>query len=131
MRTTADAPISPAPKAGETVAGRRARAPGRPDAAGKPAAAPSGSPAPASREPQSVAVTTVRMLRVDEGLYALRVGAIAGHRGEIGGMAVPAAQVSVPFGEDGNGVEIVASFPRRGPWLGTEGGTMILRSPIA
>jgi len=42
---------------------------------------------------------------------------------------VPLAHVSAPFAEDGNGVEIAASFPRRGPWLGKEGGTMILRSP--
>jgi hypothetical protein len=80
-------------------------------------------------EPPAVAVTTVRLLRVDEGLYALRVGALAGGTGEIGGMAVPAAHVSAPFAEDGNGIEVVASFPRRGPWLGREGGTAILRSP--
>ena len=42
---------------------------------------------------------------------------------------MPLAHVSAPFAEDGNGVEIVASFPRRGPWLGKEGGTVILRSP--
>jgi hypothetical protein len=70
------------------------------------------------------------MLRVDEGLYALSIGAIAGNQSEIAGMAMPAALVSVPFAEDGNGVEIVASFPGRGPWLGKYGGTMIVRSPI-
>jgi hypothetical protein len=76
------------------------------------------------------AVTTVRMLRVEEGLYALQVGEIAGNLGEIAGMVVPVAQVSAPFAEDGNGVEIVATFPGRGPWLGKDGGTVILRSPI-
>jgi hypothetical protein len=70
------------------------------------------------------------MLQVDEGLYALRVGKIAGSLGEIAGMVVPVAQVSAPFAEDGNGVEIVASFPGRGPWLGKDGGTVILRSPV-
>ena len=69
------------------------------------------------------------MLRVDEGLYALRVGALAGELGEIAGMVVPVAQLSVPFAENGNGVEIVASFPRRGPWFDKAGGTVILRSP--
>jgi hypothetical protein len=124
MRTTAEAPSPPAPKAGETIAVRRGRA------AAKPEAAPGAPPPAAPHEPQSVAVTTVRMLRVDEGLYALRVGEIAGNPGEIAGMAVPVAQVSAPFAEDGNGVEIVASFPRRGPWLGKDGGTVIVRSPI-
>ena len=71
------------------------------------------------------------MLRVDEGLYALRIGEIAGTLGEIAGMVVPVAQISTPFAEDGNAVEIVASFPRKGPWLDKEGGTVILRSPSA
>jgi len=120
MRTTAEAKTPPAPKTGEAVAGRR----------GRTAAAPDAPPPAALREPQSVAVTTVRMLRVDEGLHALRVGEITGNPGRIAGMAVPVAQVSAPFAEDGNGVEIVAAFPGRGPWLGKDGGTVILRSPI-
>ncbi len=73
-------------------------------------------------EPQPVAVTAVRMVSLDEGLYALRVGEIDGTTDEIAGMTVPAAQVGAPFAEDGNGVEIIASFPGRGPWIGREGG---------
>jgi hypothetical protein len=69
------------------------------------------------------------MVAVDEGLYALRIGKIGGEAGAISGMEFPVAQVSTPFTEDGNGPEIVASFPRRGPWLGSEGGTVIIRSP--
>src|SRR5205823_482917 len=65
-----------------------------------------------------------------EGLYALRIDEMAERAHEIAGMAVPAAHVSAPFAEDGNGVEIVASFPRRGPWIERAGGTLILRSPI-
>jgi hypothetical protein len=124
MRTTAETQNSPPAEAGATATSRRGRA------AAKSEAASSASPAPLAGEPKSVAVTAVRMLRVDEGLYALRLGEIAGNQGEIAGMAVPAALVSVPFAEDGNGVEIVACFPRRGPWLGKGGGTVILRSPI-
>jgi len=123
MRTTAEAQTSPAARAGQAAAGRRGRA------AAKAEPASSGPPLPSPPELPSVAVTTVRMLRVDEGLYSLRIGAIAGELGEIAGMVVPVAQVSAPFAEDGNGVEIVASFPRRGPWLDKTGGTVILRSP--
>lgn len=123
MRTTAEAQISPPAEARETIAGRRGRAaPKAEPAAGAP-------PQPTPPEPPAVAVTTVRMLRVDEGLYALRIGEIAGSPGEVAGMAVPVAHVSAPFAGEGNGVEIIASFPRRGPWLGREGGTAILRSP--
>ncbi len=119
MRTTAEAQISAAAAAGETVASRRGRAGGKAEPPGQPSLP----------EPPSVAVTTVRMLRVDEGLYALRIGAIAGNPTEIAGMVLPVAQVSAPFSEDGNGVEIIASFPRKGPWLDKAGGTVILRSP--
>jgi len=118
MRTTAEAQRSPAAGAGDTTASRRGRAVGRAE-----------PPQQSSPETPPVAVSTVRMLRVDEGLYALHIGAIAGTPGEIAGMAVPMAQVSAPFAEDGNGVEIVASFPRKGPWLDKAGGTVILRSP--
>jgi hypothetical protein len=69
------------------------------------------------------------MVAVDEGLYALRIGQIGKASGAVSGIEFPVAQVSAPFAEDGNGPEIVASFPRRGPWLGPEGGTVIIRSP--
>ena len=123
MRTAAEVKRSPATRAGEAPASRRARAGAKsePAASGPLQASPS--------EPPAVAVTNVRMLRVDAGLYALRIGAITGNPGEIAGMTVPAAQISAPFAEDGNAVEIVASFPRKGPWLDKAGGTVILRSP--
>ncbi|HVC55582.1 MAG TPA: hypothetical protein VND95_06480 [Stellaceae bacterium] len=69
------------------------------------------------------------MLPVGEGLHALRIGELAGAAGVVDGMAVPAVQVAAPPAGEGSGVEIVAAFPGRGPWLGREGGTMILRSP--
>ncbi|HEX3952547.1 MAG TPA: hypothetical protein VHW90_03170 [Stellaceae bacterium] len=71
------------------------------------------------------------MVRIDAGLYALRVGELTGTTGVVGGIAVPVAQISVPFAEEGNGVEIVATFPRRGAWVAKDGGTVILRSPPA
>ena len=119
-----------------------------PAEAGKPAASRRADPAPAKEargrarakpravavpepggEVQSVAVTAVRMIAVDEGLYALRISQIGEPSGAVSGIEFPVAQVSAPFAEDGNGPEIVASFPRRGPWLGPEGGTVIIRSP--
>jgi hypothetical protein len=124
MRNTAEAERSPA-AARRAGAARRSRTP----AASEPTA--SVPPEAAASEAPSLAVTAVRMVPVDEGLYALRIGEIDGSPGEVGGMLVPAAHVAAPFAEDGNGVEIVAGFPRRGPWVGKSGGTMILRSPAA
>src|SRR5438046_105901 len=120
MRTRAEAQRSPTRDA---VASRRGRTAGK----AKPAVSSAQPPSPP--EAPGVAVTNVRMLRVDEGLYALRIGPIAGALGKIAGMALPVAQISAPFAEDGNGVEIIAAYPRKGPWVDKEGGTVILRSP--
>jgi hypothetical protein len=118
MRTTAE--LQPAGT--EPAAARRSRAAAR---------AEHDSPAPstAAAEPHSVAVTAVRVLRIGEGLYSMRIGEIAGMPGDMAGMALPVAQVAVPLAEGGNGVQIVAAFPRQAPWVGREGGTVILRSP--
>jgi len=123
MRTPAEA--------GKPAASRRADPAPAKEARGRVRAKPRAVavPEPADGEVQPVAVTAVRMVAVDEGLYALRIGEIGGEGGAISGIEFPVAQVSAPFAEDGNGPEIVASFPRRGPWLGREGGTVIIRSP--
>jgi len=92
---------------------------------------PAVAPGPAAlAEAPVIDVTAVRMLSLDEGLYALRVGRIDGSPSAVSGMTLPVAHVAAPFAEDGNGVEIVASFPRRGPWIEQDGGTVIVRSPI-
>ena len=127
MRTTAEEGRSPAAAARRTGARGRGRIAPQPEPA---AAAPVGNQAAAIETP-AVAVTMVRLVQVDEGLYALRVGEIAGASGDAVGLSLPAAHVAVPFPEDGKGIEIVASFPRRGTWIGREGGTLILRSPAS
>src|SRR5712691_6793787 len=98
MRTPAEAQPSPASAPRETVAGRRGRTLSR------PAPAAEAPLRPAIPEAAAIAVTTVRLLRVDEGLHALRIGEIAGDAGIVAGMAVPAAHVSAPFAEDASGV---------------------------
>lgn len=123
MRSTAEAEGSAAPsRARPRTAARRSRS----DQDTQPAPQTQ-TAAPA--EPAAVPVAGVRLIRVEEGIYALRIGELGGTPGEVAGLAVPSAHVAAPFAEDGSGVEIVASFPRRGPWLGREGGTLILRAP--
>jgi len=127
MRTTAEAPRSPAAASREPAAARRR---GGAAAAGAPPE-PVPALAASSADAASVSVTSVRMLRIDEGLYVLRVGELSGPATELSGINVPAAYVSVPFAGDGNGVEIVASFPHRGAWVRRSGGTLVLRSARA
>jgi hypothetical protein len=122
MRTPAEA--------GKPAASRRADPAPAKEARGRARAKPRAVAAPElGGEVQPVAVTAVRMVAVEEGLYALRIGQIGEASGAVSGIEFPVAQVSAPFAEDGNSPEIVASFPRRGPWLGPEGGTVIIRSP--
>jgi len=78
---------------------------------------------------QSLAVTTLKVLQINEGVYALRIGSLAGPSREISGIALPAVQIVVPSSEQGASIEIVACFPNRRPWFGQEGGTAIVRSP--
>lgn len=135
MRTTAEVRRSPAATARNTVAGRRGRSASEPtpeagqeSAVSPPATEPEPQVAP-TPSPSPIAVTALRMVRVEEGLYALRIAEIAGAAAEIAGMVLPLAHLSTPVAQDGNGVEIVASFPGKGPWVGKHGGTAILRSP--
>jgi hypothetical protein len=131
MRTTAEAQRSPAHAArGTAAAGRRGRGAEQPsqEAAGSPPPEPQ-TPAEPTGRATPIAVSAVRMVRVEEGLYALRVGELAGATAEVAGLSLPLAQIAAPIGEDGNSVDIVASFPATGPWLGRSGGTAILRSP--
>lgn len=129
MRTTAGAERSSAAASRASAANRRGRTAAPPESVA--AATEAADRQPAAAQPQPVAVTAVRMLKLEEGLYALRIGELVGSRSDVDGMTVPVAHVAAPFAEDGNGVEIVAAFPRRGPWIGQEGGTVILRSPLA
>jgi hypothetical protein len=125
MRTIAE-PQRPA-GAGRGPGANRRRQGAVPGQPGVTAAAPARQPDASS----PIVVAATRLVRVDEGLYALHIGEIGGTPSAVGELTVPLAHVSAPFAEDGNPVEIVASFPRRGPWLGKEGGTVILRSPAA
>lgn len=68
-----------------------------------------------------------RLIQLDQGLYALDVGATAGKGGEISG-PLPSVQVSAPPGRTSR-VEIIGVSGPGESWLGPEGGTVIVKSP--
>jgi hypothetical protein len=69
-------------------------------------------------------------MRAEPGIYALHIGVSDRQSRVISGMRVPAIHVGSPSG-NGAEIEVVASFPQRGPWFGPEGGTAVINVPAA
>jgi hypothetical protein len=70
----------------------------------------------------------VKLVTLEAGLYVMKIGALGGPAGEIGGLALPAVQLAAPPGEDGGTVEILAGSAAGG-WLGQAGGTVVVKVP--
>ncbi|HEV2302360.1 MAG TPA: hypothetical protein VGR91_12400 [Stellaceae bacterium] len=87
------------------------------------------SAAPISANPDSAATT--RLIRLDEGLYALGIGEITetGTSPELDGMSLPAIQISAPPAEEFDPVELVATTAEGGWWLGAQGGSYVVKAP--
>jgi hypothetical protein len=79
-----------------------------------------------NRERPSVAATVVPL---EQGLYTLEIGEIAGLRGEVSGLPVPMVLLSAPPGGRDGGVQIIGPSVRGETWLGHEGGTVVVQSP--
>lgn len=72
---------------------------------------------------------TARLVSLEQGLYALVVGEIAGRGGEFSGVTLPMVQVSAPPGDGNECVEIIGASGPADAWLGPEGGTVIVKAP--
>jgi hypothetical protein len=70
-----------------------------------------------------------KLLELDPGLYAMKIGALRGPATEISGLTLPAVQISVPPIAGRDAVEIVATSGEPGGWLGMGGGAVVLKSP--
>jgi hypothetical protein len=82
------------------------------------------------RLPQTTRAS-VKLLELDQGLYALKIGAVRGETQEVFGLSLPAVQITAPPAESGDSVEIVAISGIGGGWLGSAGGTVVVKSPRA
>jgi hypothetical protein len=70
------------------------------------------------------------VLSFQEGLYSLGVGSIAAGDGEtVAGLSVPCLQFTVPPSADHDPVDILTAWNDQGAWLGSEGGTVVVRAP--
>jgi hypothetical protein len=69
-----------------------------------------------------------RTVLLDEGLFAVTVGALAADAGIRDGIALPAIQVSSPPSDEYDPVELGLGTADRGDWFGPEGGTIVVKA---
>lgn len=106
-----------------------ARAGSQDDATTKKASSRSKSlPAVPADDPAPAVAAGVNILRVDPGIYVLQIGKLDGPSREIAGLTLPITHIGAPS-RGGAGIEVVASYPQRGPWFGPAGGTAVINVP--
>src|SRR5882724_4733420 len=69
------------------------------------------------------------LVPLDQGLYALEIGESRCPQGRGFGLQFPFVQVSAPLGGQERSVEIIDVFGGGKPWLGHQGGTVIVKAP--
>jgi len=79
-----------------------------------------------SDQPSAIA----RLIALEQGLYILEIGETQCMRGQMCRLQVPAVQVSAPLDDRDCSAEIVGNSGRTDAWLGHEGGTVIIKSPL-
>jgi hypothetical protein len=77
----------------------------------------------------ALSATPARLLRLDQGLYAVEIGETTAPDGEISGLMLPVIQISAPPGHRDEAVEIIGTSNGGVSWLAQDGGTVIVRSP--
>ena len=77
----------------------------------------------------ALSATPARLLRLDQGLYAVEIGETTAPDGEISGLMLPVIQISAPPGDRDESVEIIGTSNGGVSWLAQDGGTVIVRSP--
>ena len=77
----------------------------------------------------ALSATRARLLRLDQGLYAVEIGETTAPDGEISGLMLPVIQISAPPGDRDESVEIIGTSNGGVSWLAQDGGTVIVRSP--
>ena len=73
--------------------------------------------------------TMANIVALEQGLYALEIGASPAMLGQVSGLQVPAVHVSTLRNEREGSAEIIGSSGRGDSWLDREGGTVIVKSP--
>ncbi len=70
------------------------------------------------------------IIRLDHGLYSLTIPPLGAGQGAPSGFALPCVQLSAPPSRDLDPVDILTAWNDQGAWLGSEGGTVVVRAPL-
>jgi Clostridial hydrophobic W len=70
-----------------------------------------------------------KILKLDGGLYAVSVGETSGVSGPRSGIMLPGVNISIPPSDRLGAAEIVASTGASAYWLGSAGGTVVIKAP--
>jgi hypothetical protein len=73
---------------------------------------------------------TIRILKLDHGLYALNIAAADESLLDESGIALPAVQILNPPSDRVGTAEIVTTSGDSASWLGPEGGTVVIKAPL-
>jgi Clostridial hydrophobic W len=73
--------------------------------------------------------TMANLVALEQGLYALEIGASPCMLGQVSGLQVPAVQVYALRNEREPSAEIISTSGRGDSWLDREGGTVVVKSP--
>jgi hypothetical protein len=73
--------------------------------------------------------TMANLVELEQGLYALEIGASPCMLGQVSSLQVPVVHVSAPVNERERSAEIIGTSARGDGWLDREGGTVIVKSP--
>src|SRR5580693_9731780 len=73
--------------------------------------------------------TIANLVELEQGLYALEIGASPCMLGQVSSLQVPVVHVSAPVNERERSAEIIGTSARGDGWLDREGGTVIVKSP--
>jgi hypothetical protein len=74
--------------------------------------------------------TKASLIAFDQGLFVVEIGEIEAMPGQVLGLRLPAVQIASPPGERDRRAEIVGSAGHSDIWLGREGGTVVINSPL-
>jgi len=75
--------------------------------------------------------TTAKILKIDAGLYALSIAEVGGPPCEQCGITLPAFHIANPPSDSLGTAEIIAASGDSVSWLGPEGGTVVIKTPLA